>query len=110
MKKKLFAATLLAVSATAVAVVPLTASATGNHAAPSAASSQSAQRPSACTPAQPPAPTTVTPIGQAFYCILDHYYDGPRLDERALLTSAFAGFTQELQCRASTSPGPPSRR
>lgn len=96
MKKKLFAAAVLAV---AIAVAPLTAEAAGR----SAGSDPKGALPPACTPASPPAPpltaTTTTTIGQAFSCILDHYYGGPELDERALLTSAFAGFTQELQRR-----------
>ncbi|NUP51844.1 MAG: PDZ domain-containing protein [Catenulispora sp.] len=97
MRKKLLAAgALAAATATAIAIAPLTAEATG---APHPRSAV----PPACTPASPPAPpltaTTTSTIGQAFYCILDHYYDGPNLSERALLTSAFAAFTQELQRR-----------
>ena len=41
-------------------------------------------------------PTTVTTIGQAYYCVFAHYYAGPVLDDRVLLAGAFAGFTQEL--------------
>src|SRR5271166_1175855 len=48
-------------------------------------------------PQAPPAePTTVTTIGQAYYCIFANYYAGPVLDDRVLLAAAFAGFTQEL--------------
>ena len=48
-------------------------------------------------PEAPPAkPTTVTTIGQAYYCVFAHYYAGPVLDDRVLLAAAFAGFTQEL--------------
>jgi carboxyl-terminal processing protease len=48
-------------------------------------------------PAAPPSsPTTVTTIGQAYYCVFAHYYAGPVLDDRVLLAAAFAGFTQEL--------------
>jgi PDZ domain len=47
-------------------------------------------------PEAPPSPTTVTTIGQAYYCVLAHYYAGPVLDDRVLLAGAFAGFTQEL--------------
>ncbi len=46
--------------------------------------------------APPLHPTTVTTIGQAYYCIFAHYYAGPVLDDRVLLAGAFAGFTQEL--------------
>jgi carboxyl-terminal processing protease len=99
-KKMLFAAAALA--AATLAAAPVTADAIG------ASSGRSAQRPPACTPAKPPAPpltaTTVTTIGQAYYCILDHYFDGPNLDDRALLVSAYAGFTQELQRRGIDQP------
>ena len=44
-------------------------------------------------------PTTVTTIGQAYYCILEHYFKGPIMDHRDLLLPAFAGLTQELQRR-----------
>jgi len=48
-------------------------------------------------PVAPPLhPTTVTTIGQAYYCVFAHYYAGPVLDDRVLLAGAFAGFTQEL--------------
>ncbi len=48
-------------------------------------------------PEPPPAkPTTVTTIGQAYYCVFTRYYAGPVLDDRVLLAAAFAGFTQEL--------------
>ncbi len=41
-------------------------------------------------------PTTVTTIGQAYFCIFKHYYAGPVLDDRVLLAGAFAGLTQQL--------------
>jgi carboxyl-terminal processing protease len=48
-------------------------------------------------PEAPPLhPTTVTTIGQAYYCVFAHYYAGPVLDDRVLLAAAFAGFTQQL--------------
>ena len=52
----------------------------------------------ACRPPEAPPlhPTTVTTIGQAYYCVFAHYYAGPVLDDRVLLAGAFAGFTQEL--------------
>jgi hypothetical protein len=58
-------------------------------------------RPPLCSanlPSTPPPlhPTTVTTIGQAYYCVFAHYYAGPVLDDRVLLAAAFAGFTQEL--------------
>src|SRR6266436_2255986 len=62
-------------------------------------------RPPACQPRSEtsgppqPSPTTVTTIGQAYYCILDNYFNGPNLDNRSLLVPAFAGLTQELQRR-----------
>ena len=66
----------------------------------SGAASASGQPPpcSANLPPVPPPlkPTTVTTIGQAYYCVFAHYYAGPVLDDRVLLAAAFAGFTQEL--------------
>ena len=58
-------------------------------------------QPPPCSPNPPPEapplhPTTVTTIGQAYYCVFAHYYAGPVLDDRVLLAAAFAGFTQEL--------------
>jgi carboxyl-terminal processing protease len=50
-------------------------------------------------------PTTITTIGQAYYCILDNYYRGPVLDDRSLLVPAFAALTQELQRRGLDQPG-----
>jgi carboxyl-terminal processing protease len=52
-------------------------------------------------PEQPPEmkPTTITTIGQAYFCIIDNYFGGPVLDNRSLLVSAFIGLTQELQRR-----------
>jgi carboxyl-terminal processing protease len=53
----------------------------------------------ATEPPGPLTPTTVDTIEQAYYCVLDHYYSGPTLDDRLLLTAAFVGFTRELQRR-----------
>jgi len=50
---------------------------------------------SAATP--PPGSTTVTTIEQAYGCIFAHYYSGATLDDRVLLTGAFAEFTNELE-------------
>jgi carboxyl-terminal processing protease len=57
-------------------------------------------------PPTPPAskPTTITTIGQAYYCILANYYSGPVLDDRTLLLPAFAALTQELQRRGLDQP------
>jgi carboxyl-terminal processing protease len=44
----------------------------------------------------PLAPTTITTIEQAYYCVLANYYAGPVLNDQVLLAGAFAGFTQEL--------------
>jgi carboxyl-terminal processing protease len=62
---------------------------------------QPAGQPPPCSPNPPPEapplhPTTVTTIGQAYYCVFARYYAGPVLDDRVLLAGAFAGFTQEL--------------
>jgi carboxyl-terminal processing protease len=48
--------------------------------------------------------TTVTTLGQAYYCIFANYYGGPVLDGRTLLRTAFVGFTQELQRRGQDQP------
>jgi carboxyl-terminal processing protease len=57
-----------------------------------------AARPTPCAPptAPPPAvtPTTVDTIGQAFFCISDHY--ARAVDSRDLLQAAFAGVAQQL--------------
>ena len=53
-----------------------------------------------------PGPTTVTTIGQAYFCIFTHYYAGPVLDDRVLLAGAFAGLTQELDRLGWTSRTP----
>lgn len=49
-------------------------------------------------------PTTITTIGQAYYCILNNYYRGSILDDRSMLIAAFAGLTQELQRRGLDQP------
>ncbi|NBE92382.1 peptidase [Nonomuraea sp. KC401] len=43
-----------------------------------------------------PAATQVSTIGQAYTCILDHYFARDRLDHRGLLAAAFGGLTVEL--------------
>ncbi|MFI6603700.1 S41 family peptidase [Nonomuraea sp. NPDC050536] len=71
---------------------------TGFASAPAAASKAAACAP-ATQPPPPVQPTTIATIEQAYRCIFDHYYGGDRLDDRTLLTGAFAGLTQELQRR-----------
>ncbi|MCC5578004.1 PDZ domain-containing protein [Microtetraspora sp. AC03309] len=44
-------------------------------------------------------PTTISTLGQAYDCIFANYYGGSVLDDRTVLVSAFAAFTQELQRR-----------
>jgi carboxyl-terminal processing protease len=68
------------------------------------------QRPPACAVPDPehppqPGPTTLTTVGQAYYCIFDNYFSGPVLDSRDLLVPAFAALTQELQRRGLEQPG-----
>jgi carboxyl-terminal processing protease len=63
---------------------------------------QAGSQPPACVPPTSPAPpsvkpTTITTIGQAYYCIFANYYSGPVLDDRVLLAGAFAGFANELE-------------
>lgn len=81
-----------------LAAVVVTAATVGAAGASGAA--QVASTPPACSPSgqqlPPPGPTTVTTIGQAYHCIFARYYGGPVLDDRVLLTGAFAGLTEEL--------------
>jgi carboxyl-terminal processing protease len=66
-----------------------------------------AANPPCATPTGPPSPvtpTTIATIQQAFYCIFAHYVAGGSLDDRPLLTGAFAGFTQELDQRGLDLP------
>jgi carboxyl-terminal processing protease len=62
--------------------------------------------PDPSAPPQPPElkPTTITTIGQAYFCILDNYYSGPVLESRSLLVPTFAALTQELQRRGLDQP------
>ena len=83
----------------ALVVVVLAACSAG--AGSTAHARQPAGQPPPCSPNPPPEappahPTTVTTIGQAYYCVFARYYAGPVLDDRVLLAAAFAGFTQEL--------------
>ena len=85
------------------------AACSGGAASPTLARQVSGQQPPSCSanPPQeaPPAqPTTVTTIGQAYYCIFANYYAGPVVDDRVLLAAAFAGFTQELDQLAMDQP------
>lgn len=106
MKRKPIAITAVLVAAAAAIGYGVTSV----SATPGTADAESGKRPPACVsppepnpnePPTPPAvkPTTVTTIGQAYYCILDNYYSGPVLDHRTLLVPAFAAVTQELQRR-----------
>ena len=88
------------VSVLPVSAVLVLAACSGGAGSPALARQVSGQPPpcSANPPPEAPPlhPTTVTTIGQAYYCIFAHYYAGPALDDRVLLAAAFAGFTQEL--------------
>ena len=96
---------LIPLAATAVVLVAgaagCTQTATHVSGAKSPGSSATSGQPPPCSANLPPAPpplkpTTVTTIGQAYYCVFAHYYAGPVLDDRVLLAAAFAGFTQQL--------------
>ncbi|MGV9302090.1 S41 family peptidase [Nonomuraea sp. NPDC003727] len=52
----------------------------------------------------PTRPTTITTIEQAYHCVFAHYYGGEKLDNRLLLTAAFAGFARELERRGLDAP------
>lgn len=100
--------------ATAAAVLAVTAALVGAGAGVGTVGATSAgqQRPEPCakpTPPTgeeppPPPPTSLSTVGQAYYCIFDNYYSGPVLDSRALLVPAFAALTQELQRRGIDQP------
>jgi len=90
-----------AVALTALAVL-INTSASASEAQLPACEQQSQTPPDPSQPPPPPpqiTPTTITAIGQAYYCIFDNYFGGPILDDRSLLLPAFAGLTQELQRR-----------
>lgn len=61
--------------------------------------------PDADGPQVPEGTTTVTTVGQAYYCILDNYYSGSITDPRSLLVPAFAAITEELQRRGIDQAG-----
>jgi carboxyl-terminal processing protease len=89
------------ISALAALVVIVLAAACSAGSGGATHARQPAGQPPPCSPNPPPEappahPTTVTTIGQAYYCIFARYYAGPVLDDRVLLAGAFAGFTQEL--------------
>ncbi|NUP48524.1 MAG: peptidase [Catenulispora sp.] len=72
------------------------------QAAPTAPAADS--RPACAPPSGPPpqtTPTTVDVMGEAYRCILTNYYSGSVLDDRTLLTGAFAGLTRELERRGT---------
>ena len=95
--------TLLAAMAAVLVARAAGCTQTARHVSGAASPSSPATsgQPPPCSPNPPPEapplhPTTVTTIGQAYYCVFAHYYAGPVLDDRVLLAAAFAGFTQEL--------------
>ncbi|WP_062433197.1 S41 family peptidase [Herbidospora daliensis] len=92
---KLLAAAALA----ALLTVPLAPAAPAAAAAPPACA-----RLSGPPPASPP-PTSVDTLGQAFFCVLDHYFGGPGLRTQDLLKDAFAAYTRNLQKRGADVAG-----
>ena len=100
--RKLRAALLAAMAVVLVAgAAGCTQTAEHVSGAASPSSSVTSGQPPLCSANLPPVPpplkpTTVTTIGQAYYCVFAHYYAGPVLDDRVLLAAVFAGFTQEL--------------
>ena len=85
-----------------VSAVLVLAACSGGAGSPAPARQVSGQPPpcSANPPPQAPPlhPTTVTTIGQAYYCIFAHYYAGPVLDDRVLLAAAFAWNVTSSSC------------
>ncbi|MET0132616.1 MAG: S41 family peptidase [Kibdelosporangium sp.] len=83
---------------------------TAVSAAPNSADDATGKRPPACSSTLPPTPppltpTTVTTIGQAYFCVFANYFSGPVLDSRGMLVPAFAALTQELQRRGLDQAG-----
>lgn len=105
-QRRALVATAIAVLAGSLIVTALNASAS-----PSAAP-EDAGRAGGCVqqggPGQPapgtPAPTSVSTVEQAYYCVLDHYYGGSRLDDRPLLQGAFQAVVKELRKRGVDRP------
>jgi carboxyl-terminal processing protease len=106
-QRRALAATGIAVLAGSVLATFLPASASPLAAA------HYAGRPAACIPQDPtsppsptqaPAPTSVSTVEQAYYCILDNYYGGARLDDRPLLQYAFQAVVRELRKRGIDRP------
>ncbi|MFI6818806.1 S41 family peptidase [Nonomuraea sp. NPDC050328] len=94
----------LAFAATALVAAALPASSLATRvAAPTCAPPP---KPGGGGPTNPPPlkPTTVDTLHQAYTCLFDRYYGGPKLDNRLVLRAAFAGFTQELQRRSKDHP------
>ncbi|WP_214105115.1 S41 family peptidase [Acrocarpospora catenulata] len=65
--------------------------------------------PAGCAPATAPPPpsappTSVNTLRQAYHCLLDNYYSGPKLDSRDLLRHAFAAYTRDLLRRGADRP------
>ncbi len=75
-----------------------------NPSRPPACEAPAPPDPSAPPPPPELKPTTITTIGQAYFCILDNYYSGPVLESRSLLVPTFAALTQELQRRGLDQP------
>jgi carboxyl-terminal processing protease len=97
----------LAVAAACLVLLP--AAAPAGQPAPAARPAFAAPTPTppCAAPTVPPVPvtlTTIDTIGQAYRCLLDHYVNGPLLDDRVLLTGAFAGLAQELARRRLDRP------
>lgn len=88
----------LAIAPVLIGVALLTATTAG--AVPTNPTTQ-ATNPAPCVPPTaasipPVTPTTIGTIEQLYDCVFAHYYGGATLDDRLLLTGAFAGLTQEL--------------
>jgi carboxyl-terminal processing protease len=89
----------LATAPALIGVALLAATSVG--AAPTNSIAQATQAPAPCAPPTtasilPVTPTTIGTIEQLYDCVFAHYYGGATLDDRLLLTGAFAGLTQEL--------------
>ncbi|MEU6745294.1 S41 family peptidase [Spirillospora sp. NPDC046719] len=103
-KRNLFMAVSAAMTA-GVAAVSMTAAASPRLAAYTAANPAQCVRQNGPTtiPADP-APTSVSTVQQAYYCIIDNYYKGSKLDHRQLLQSAFDSVVTELIKRGIDQP------
>lgn len=83
----------------------VTASASPHLAARTAATPASCTKQTGPTTTPPePAPTSISTVQQAYYCIIDNYDSGAKLDDRELLQYAFNAVVTEMVKRGIDKP------